>query len=42
MGKVLRIFPRTDAHLPVAKIKVGAKEYTRPISKLNPLEFDEH
>ena len=24
------------------KVKVGAKEYTQPISNLSPVEFDEH
>ena len=24
------------------KVKVGSKEYTQPISKLSPVEFDEH
>ena len=42
LGRVLRVFPGTDGHVRVVKIKVGEKEYTRPTSKLSPLEFDEH
>ena len=42
LGRVLRVFPGTDGHVRVVKIKVSEKEYTRPTSKLSPLEFDEH
>ena len=40
LGRVLKVYPGKDGHVRVVKVKVGAKEFTRPISKLCPLEFD--
>ena len=37
-----RVFLGPDGHVRVVKVKICAKEYTQPISKLGPLEFDEH
>ena len=42
LERVLRVFPGSDGHVRVVKLKVGEKEYTRSISKLSSLEIDEH
>lgn len=42
MGKVLAVFPGSDGHLWVVKVKVAVKEYTQPILNISQLEFDEH
>ena len=42
LGRALRVFSGPDGHVRVVKVKIGAKEYTRPVSKLDPLEFGEH
>ena len=39
LGRVLKVFPGLDGHARV--VKVGAKKYTRPISKLSPLKINE-
>ena len=42
IGKSIKGISWIKCHIRVVRVKVGEKEYTRPISKLSPLEFDEH
>ena len=39
LGRVLKVFPGSDGHVRVVRVKSRGREYTRPITKLCPLEF---
>lgn len=41
LGRILEIYTRKDGHVRVARVKVGQKSMTRPITKLCPLEFSD-
>ena len=38
LGRVMKVYPGRDGHVRVASVKIGEKEYTRPISRLCPIE----
>ena len=39
LGMIMEVFPGKDNHVRVASVKIGGKQYTRPISRLCPLEI---
>lgn len=41
LGRILEIHTGKDGHVRVARVKVGQKSMTRPITKLCPLEFSD-
>lgn len=41
LGRILEIYTGKDGHVRVARVKVGQKSMTRPITELCPLEFSD-
>jgi len=40
LGRVLKVYPGKDGKVRTVKLKVGNKQYSRPIVKVCPLEMD--
>ena len=40
LGRILEVYPGKDGKVRTVKLQVGNKQYSRPIVKVCPLEFD--
>ena len=40
LGRIVEVFPGSDGHVRVVRLKIGTNTIVRPISKLCPLELD--
>ena len=40
LGRILEVHPAKDGHIRSVRLQVGEKQYSRPILKVCPLEFE--